>query len=345
MNIISLTLARFRNYSKRTFQFSPCVVIVGRNATGKTNILEALYFLSDGVSFRAEKDSDVIKLESDFAKIVGTVENDGEREILEIQLVKRVSGFGKKYLVNGISKRQQDFISHFLTVLFAPSDIELLTSSPSPRRRFLDHILIQSDKRYRTSLSLYEKALKNRNRLLRDVKEGKRVFREDEFEYWNLLLVEHGEVIHNARGALIDYLNGSNKDIFDFEIVYDHSTFTMERVNKYQETELRTGITLIGPQRDDILFYNADKQLISSFCSRGEQRLTILQLKYLEIEYVQSVLQVRPILLLDDIFSELDQENIDHITQLGMAQQTLITTTHRELIPSKIISGASLIKL
>lgn len=346
MFVKKLSLQQFRNHHKRTFRLAPITIIVGQNTTGKTNILEALYFLSLGKSFRAEKDQDTIELGEAFAKIEATVDKDNDTTELELQLSTAKPIFAKRFLINGVRKRQHDFVAELATVIFTPEDINFLTGPPSLRRRYLDQILIQSHKPYRLALILYEKAIKHRNRLLRDIREGKKRYRTEEFSYWNNLLLTHGKTIHEERRLLIKHINESPKPLFSFTMAYDHSTFTAERVEKYQYIELQAGQTLIGPQRDEILFYrNGTQQLIREFCSRGEQRLTILQLKLIELITLEKRIEKTPILLLDDIFSELDQNNIELLLSLIPKRQTILTTIHEEFIPKKLVKEALMLYL
>lgn len=346
MLLQKLTLSNFRSYKNRSFDFSKNTIIIGPNTVGKTNILEAIYFLSRGTSFRAEKDIDVIRTNSDFAKISGDIFYDRDRQKLEVILALKEGRFQKKFLINGIAKRFVDFSSHLITVLFTPEDIEIITDSPNLRRSYIDSLLSQANKTYRISKTIYDKALRQRNRLLHLVREGKKSYQKEEFEYWNNLLIEHGTVVTNNRREFVEFINNSQKDIFSFHIFYDKSTVTPDRFIKYQETELLAGITLIGPQRDDFLFYFKDSDhQIKEYCSRGEQRLTVLQMKFLEIEYLKQKTNKNPLLLLDDIFSELDSKNIEKVLGFIGQSQTIITTTHKEFIPKALFSTMHLLEL
>jgi DNA replication and repair protein RecF len=334
MLLTSLTLSQFRNYSKRTFALHPTTIIIGDNAIGKTNILEAIAILSRGKSFRAEQDHDSIQFGQDFAKVSAIVGEEGDETYLDAIFAKSARGFSKKFLVNKVPKRLADFVGHLPTTIFTPQDIEMITASPSSRRRYIDVILYQSSKSYRLAYMIYEKALKARNHLLRDIRDEKKQYRAEEFTYWDTLLLEHAQTITSMREELVNYLNHAHKELFPIFITYDHSKMTVERLEKYHTAELGAGITLIGPQRDDfLLLEEKSKNPISEFCSRGEQRLSVVQLKMLEIQYLEQVLNERPLLLLDDIFSELDQKNIERILRLIPYQQTLVTTTHEEFIP------------
>lgn len=346
MFLKNITIKNFRSYKNGSFDFQKANIIFGKNTIGKTNILEAIYYLSNGTSFRAENEKDVIKTGEDFARVEGKIEDKEDSSKLNVVLHNKNNHLYKKYLVNDVPKRQVDFISNLLSVLFTPSDIEIITDSPGLRRRYIDTILTQASSRYRIALHIYEKALKQRNRMLYLVKEGKRIAQKAEFEYWDNLLVENGSIITQEREDLIDWINSCEKNTFSFSMYYDKSTITPERIHKYFETEQKTGVTLIGPQRDDFVFlFRNSEQKISEFGSRGEQRLTILQVKLLEIEYLKTTTGKNPVLLLDDVFSELDSDNISRLLEFIDRQQTIITTTHEEFIPHKIEKSVNLIKL
>lgn len=352
MTLTSLLLKNFRNHISKEFEFSKTTVIIGKNTAGKTNILEAIYFLSHGKSFRAEKDVDLIDEKHDFSRIEGIVESDEETKLTSV-LAKRGSYLSKKYTVNGVARSLKTFSDYLYTVLFTPQDIEIITGSPSLRRKYMDSILTKSHKEYRSAINKYEKALRQRNRMLHDAKRGIKVYKRNDYEYWENLLTEHGGTIHNFRSEFVNFVNNSVKEVFSFKMVYDHSIISVERLYKYHFEEAQAGVTLVGPQRDDFKFFfpypkkiekgsTLNKKEVREFGSRGEERLTILQMKLIEIDYLRRATNAFPILLLDDIFSELDSENIDKIYSFIEQQQTIITTTHKEFIPKKILKHKDL---
>lgn len=349
MIVTHLLLQNVRNHKKKTFDFDITTIIVGRNTAGKTNILEALHILSSGTSFRAERDVDVIQEDQEFCKIEGTIKNDDDTIVLTISFSKRGSYLSKKYYVNGVSRSLRTFSDYLYTSLFTPQDIEIVTDTPSLRRHYINSILSKSNKEYRTAINKYEKALRQRNRMLYDAKRGLKEYKRSDYEFWERLLIEYGSIIHAFRKSFVEYVNTSTKDIFPFTMQYDHSIISTERLFKYHFEEAAAGVTLVGPQRDDFQFFflatkhavPAGRQEIKEFGSRGEQRLTILQLKLIEISYLKVITGELPILLLDDIFSELDSENIDKVFEFIKKQQTIITTTHREFIPKKILKRAN----
>lgn len=337
MKLGSLTLTNIRNRTKIQLNFTDTTIILGQNTAGKTSILEAIHILSNGKSFRADEDKDVIATEEEFARIEAEILGE-DKNILTVIFSLKLSRLSKKYLINGVGRRHAEFIPYITTVLFTPEDLDLLVGSPSLRRNFLNSVLSQSEKGYRVSLLIYEKAIKQRNRMLYLTREGKKHFGIHEFEYWDNLLIQHGNILTQKREEFIEYLNSSQKAIFQFEVIYDKSIISRARLDQYRDAELGSATTLVGPQRDDVFFnFPGRDQSIREFGSRGQQRLTVFQLKVLEMIYLENSIGQAPILLLDDIFSELDDENIHHILELLPNQQTIITTTHREFVPKKVL--------
>lgn len=338
MPLQALKLKNFRNHKTASFSFPLTTVVIGKNTVGKTSILEAIQFLSHGKSFKAEHDIDIISEGQDFFRIEAKITNSEGETNLTVILGKTEQRFSKKFLVNNVARRQVDFTSHFLSVLFTPEDLEIITDSPSLRRNYINSVLCQTDKKYRISLSIYEKALRHRNRMLYLLREGKKNFSDGDFEYWDNILINNGEVLTASRAEFVNYINEYKKEVFQFEIYYDKSTITRERLDKYYEAERASATTLVGPNRDDFFFrFTGTEKPISEFGSRGEQRLTIFQTKILETFYIKEKTGQTPTLLLDDIFSELDNTNIHRVLDLLPNQQTILTTTHKEFVPKKIL--------
>src|SRR3990167_10002689 len=348
MFVKHLSLQNFRNYSKADFNFSQSTtLIVGPNTSGKSNLIEAVFFLASGRSFRTDKDDQLVKLNKGIARIKAKAEDKN----LEVMIVKegeegQLRSF-KKYLVNGVNKRKADFVGNFFAVLFAPNDLEIIIGSPGRRRDFIDNILIQTDRDYRLARSFYEKGLRIRNALLHKAKETG-IKSGKEFAYWDNLLIVQGQKITKKREDFIGYLNDSKKEILNFELFYDKSVISKERLLQYKDAEIGSGITLVGPHRDDFiinLIEGKAKHDIKFFGSRGQQRLAILQLKILELNYIEQKTQNKPTLLLDDIFSELDGEHINLVLEIIGTQQTIITTTHEEFIPKNLLKKVKIIAL
>lgn len=346
MRLQALTLTNFRSYSKQIINLAPLTIIVGKNTAGKTNILEAIHILSTGKSFRAEKDIDTIQFSKNFSRVDGLLQDDSDSVKITVQLLNNSATFHKRYLLNDVGKSLNSFVSIFCSILFSPQDLEIISESPTLRRKYLNSVLTSTSSTYRSSLTAYTKALRQRNKLLRLIREGKRSYNLDEFSYWNDLLLEHGNLISEQREKYVEFINEAQKDAYDIEVEYDSSLITPERLEKYKNAELASGVTLIGPQRDDLnIYFAGTKRLIREFASRGEQRLAVLQLKLLEIEYVELNADKKPVLLLDDIFSELDSQNISHISHLFPGRQTIITTTHTEYIPNDILDQSLILKI
>ena len=254
----------------------------------------------------------------------------------------------KQYLINGVAKRRSSFSGILPTVFFTPLDLSIVSGQPSEKRRYLDAILEQTDQEYASALLLYGKALRQRNALLENAqKYGRRD--EERFAYWDDILLINGKSITEKREGLIAYINNVKKKLFDFTLVYDKSLMSRERLLQYKDAEIGAGMTLVGPQRDDVIIQSMHPvsevfEDVKYFCSRGQQRLVALELKNSHILYLREQLQVQPLLVLDDIFSELDSSHIDHIISLINNFQTIITTTHKEFIKD-IARNATVIEL
>lgn len=323
MTLQSLSLSHFRSYPKRTFQISAqTTLIVGPNASGKTNILEAIMFCATGKSFRADQDREAIAWGSEMTNVKCQMTN-GNAEGLEIKITNGEVGGQKaplkKYSVNGVARRMVDFVGNLRAVLFWPEHLELVTDSPSRRRKYLDSVLVQIDREYRRSLQSYERGLRQRNSLLDRINEG--IASRNQLLFWDQLLIRTGGYLTDGRGAYIDFINGNK----NFSLEYDKSVISESRLEQYAEEEVAASATLVGPHRDDFTMYKENKEL-GKFGSRGEQRLSILWLKLAELAFIEKRSGERPILLLDDIFSELDREHRELVVELIGKQQTILTS-------------------
>jgi len=337
MILKQLSLQHFRTYTKALFSFEKTTVIVGPNAIGKTNLIESIFFLATGKSFKSQE-GELVQLGQSLARIKGEIVEevtDETGETIEI-LFSNEERFHKKYLVNGISRRRVDFAGHLTAVLFTPSDLDLISGQPGNRRRFLDEVLEQVDREYRLALTLYTKALRQRNALLDQVQQTG-IRNEKLFTYWDDLLITHGTLLAKKREDFIEFVNQRHKDFFSFSLTYDKSIMSRERLDKYRQAEIGSGVTLVGPQRDDVLIQmhhaESDELVdVRSFASRGQQRLVTLELKLAQVAFLEERAKKQPLLLLDDIFSELDSGNITRVLTLLKGRQTIITTTHKEFL-------------
>ena len=348
--VAKLELKNFRNFKKKSLEFSKGItVIVGDNAVGKTNILEAISLLSTGKSFKAKIEGEMLQYSSDIARITGNTSSkssEGNTK-LEAIITKGENGWPKKrLLINGVPKRLLDFAGNFKTVLFGPWDLDLVTESPSLRRKFLDSVLSQTDREYRRASLSYEKGVRQRNRLLFRIREEE--LSRSQLLFWDQLLIKTGNYITEARENFIDFCNSQpNLQSTDYSLLYDRSVISEGRLAQYKNEEVASATTLVGPHRDDFIFKIHDSQFkipdsrdLSSFGSRGEQRMGVLWLKMAELNYIEKegiksgteTSSARPTLLLDDIFSELDHEHRDVVMELAQKQQTIITTADEHFI-------------
>lgn len=338
--IDAIKLQNFRSFGSKEFKFTPGTsLIVGPNASGKTNILESLYFLSTGKSFKAKVEEEIVNYDKDICRIEGRVV-DPKKEVLDLEAIitrgqidigaeRPEKAPRKKLLVNGIPKRMIDFAGNFKVVLFGPWDMDLVTESPSIRRKFLDTVLSQVDREYRRSILSYEKGLRQRNRVLWDIREGNTG--QDRLLFWNQLLIKNGNYITEKREEFIDFINDLEFEInsLKFNLSYDKSVISESRLGQYSEEEINAATTLVGPHRDDFVFNKGERSL-SSFGSRGEQRMGVLWLKMAELSFIEVKGGERPTLLLDDIFSELDSSHREIVVDIASRQQTIITSVNDE---------------
>lgn len=306
--------------------------------------------LATGKSFRTGKDAQLIAFDAQAGQVTGTLRDTDDIETIEVRIGESPSGMIlKKYMINGVSKRRRSLSEKCAVVLFTPADMDIVSGQPGERRRFLNEVLEQTDAEYQSALTLYSKALRQRNALLEDVA---RIGVRDEqrFAYWDDVLIKNGTIISSKREELIQYINSQEKVLFPFLLTYDKSEMSSERLLQYKQAEIGAGVTLVGPQRDDVIiqtFHQVSQELedVKYFCSRGQQRLATLELKKSQISYFKKYLTIQPILLLDDIFSELDGVHIRHVLSMARDYQTVISTTHREFIPDNLLEEYAVIEL
>ena len=327
MIIRSVELTNFRNHSHYLLECNDeTSLILGPNGWGKTSILEAIYILTRGKSFRAT-DRDILKRSADFYRITLNYDN-GESITATFD--------GKTKYFNTVDKKTKRLPAKnkYPVILFVPSDLNLISHSPGRRRDYFDRIFSQLDEQYNTDLSRYNKAIKQRNELLKT--EG--VTKESLFT-WNLLLAKHGAALNNKRSQLTKEINSlltstyrsiaKNQD--EAEVVY-HTEITQPTESSYLKTlELNTerdlylGHTTFGVHRDDYLF-NFNHQTADANASRGETRSVILALKFIEANLINNYLGQTPIILLDDVFSELDESRRHCLIDNFKNHQVIITS-------------------
>jgi len=342
-----LQVQGFRSYRVKTFKFDKGTsLVVGNNAVGKTNLMEAIWMLAVGKSFRATNEVQLIRNGDELARVEGKF---GEDDLEMVVTRGEVGGERvpkKRYLVNGVAKRRMDFVGKLKVVLFRPEDLELFLGSPAVRRNYLDDVLEQVDSEYRRSLLTYKKGLRQRNKVLWKIREGEA--QRGQLLFWDKLLIKNGEVLMEKREEFIKFVSEAferariSKIFGGLEMVYDQSIISPARIEKYAEREVAAGVTLVGPHRDDFSIVTSNKKQgtkrgrdLAVFGSRGEQRLAVLALKLAELSFVTSKVGERPVLLLDDIFSELDHEHRADVLEVVGQQQTILTTTDLHLVENK----------
>ena len=346
MILSKIQISNFRNLKKETFSFSPkTTVIIGPNTSGKTNIFEAIFLLATGKSFKAQIEEEMISYGKEIARVSGDFTKPKQK--LEVVLTRGEITIGetpektervprKRLMLNGIAKRLIDFAGNFRAVLFGPWDLELVTESPSVRRKFLDTLLSQVDREYRRASLSYEKGLRQRNRLLYRIREEGAS--RGQLLFWDRLLSKNGDYISQKREEFIDFTNDKGKlNGQDFSLDYDKSAISETRLEQYAEEEVAAATTLVGPHRDDYCFRlkkNKRARDLSRFGSRGEQRMGVLWLKLAELSYIEKTTEEKPTLLLDDIFSELDNEHREIVMKTVGSQQTIITTADPHFVKS-----------
>lgn len=353
MEVVELTLTSFRNFSSKKVVFdNKLTVIIGKNGVGKSNILEAVALLAGTRSAKVETDLDLVFFGRDSAKVEGSVDVEGERGELICNLQVVDGRVAKSFFINSSKKRFTDFSDEFAIVVFAPVDMDLVSGSPSLRRRHLDIRLTSVDRDYGRSILAYGKLVSRRNKVLQRIWEGKS--KPLELSFWDERLSEYGKYISKKREEFFEYLNfvepsfaeatGGKHGLTGLTWELKQSTISVEKLLKNRERDIAAGITLSGPHRDDFRFIFRGRDL-EFFGSRGEQRMAVLALKLAELEYYKMKKGYRPVLALDDIFSELDWEHREKVLAVIANQQTIITAAEKESIPHEIFKKAKIVKL
>ncbi|SFA55489.1 DNA replication and repair protein RecF [Parageobacillus thermantarcticus] len=363
MFLTHLSLKNYRNYKSETIQFANNVnIILGENAQGKTNMMEAIYVLAMAKSHRTANDKDLIRWDEDYAKIEGRATKKNGALSLELIISKK----GKKAKCNHVEqKRLSQYVGHLNIVMFAPEDLNLVKGSPQVRRRFVDMEIGQVSPVYIHDLSQYQKLLQQRNHYLRMLQTreqqdetvldilteqliplaAKITLKRHEF----LLLLEkwaapiHYEISHGLETLQIQYR--PSVDVSERMELSRIIEAYSEKFATIKEREIQRGMTLVGPHRDDISFSVNGKD-VQTFGSQGQQRTTALSIKLAEIELIFSEIGDYPILLLDDVLSELDDFRQTHLLDaIRQKVQTFVTTTSIDGIEHDIIKEAAIYKV
>jgi len=347
MYIQSLNLTNWRNHLSAGFSFEQNInLIIGHNAAGKTNIIEAIIFLAISKSFRIKQDKYLINNQQDFAKVKGFFSNQDQEHDIEIRLIGRDTKTKKEIYHQGVSIRAIDLIGQIPLVYFSPEDIEHFFSSPARRRRWLDIAISLTDYQYSYYSAVYRKVIINRNSLLKKISRGDAS--EKELEFWDQKWLELSEQIITFRRQFIKKLSpmiGENfcklfktQDQLSIEYLQTYTSENLaEGLRKLllinRRKELIYGNTIVGPHREDIIIKLNNQRIIENG-SRGQMRLALLSLKMSEAAVLAQYKSDQPIIILDDIFSELDQINQQHVFDFIKNHQTIITATNLELLPN-----------
>ncbi len=346
MKITKLNLINFRNYANMNIELNDGMnIFIGDNAQGKTNILEAIEILALTKSHRAIYNPNLIQFNKKKATIKGNIKKDQIVSRLEIELTEDV----KKFKVNRTEIRKiADYISYLSVIIFTPDDLEIIKSSPNVRRNLLNIQLSQISKNYLNTYNQYNRILKTRNEYLKILFNNN----STDTSYLDILtdkLIEKAIIIYQQRHEYLELINNNINDYYgeiakdgELEVVYlpnveinDYDSESIRKAlkhkyKKYYMKELNYGMTIYGPHRDDFLFkFKKEDKDLRLFGSQGQQRLAIISFKLAEIEIFKEKCGSYPVLLLDDIFSELDISKRNKILKIvgNYDIQSIITTT------------------
>lgn len=346
--ITDLRLQNFRSFGNSSFELSPGVnIVVGPNASGKTNLLEAVLVLAQGSSYRA-KDAELVRFEKPWARLDARIANGSQRTV-KITVEPQT----KTYELDGKPYRRLSHSGNLPIVLFEPDHLRLLSGGPERRRDYLDDLLEQTTPGYGTLRRKYRRALTQRNNLLKKGGSGTQIFP------WDLRLSEMAGQIVKARADLAEQINKQIGKLYKklsggrlkAELAYhsrwpadNYETRLLKELASDLELDKLRGFTGAGPHREDLLvFFNG--RPAQEVASRGEIRTLVLALKIIELKLLEDIRGITPLLLLDDVFSELDGRRRHALTDYLAAYQTFITTTDADSVLSHFTESANIIPL
>ena len=330
-SVKTLHVKHIRSHTEYNIEFSPEVTIItGANGSGKTSLLEAVYLSLQGTSFRGS-DKDMLQKESPWWKIDSILD---DQQIRTIKFDPEKVTSRKQFVIDGKTTARIPAKLKHPVVLFDPEDLRLLHGSPARRRQFIDRFISQLNPLYGPSLRKYERALKQRNNLLKNS-----YVQDDQLFAWNIALAEHGAYIIEQRIAFTEQLNQNLSSLYqdiagthdDVSIHYSH-TFVgdikqklLNELHAHLERDRYLGSTSVGPHRHDVIFEINNSPALS-VASRGEARTIVLALKFLEVDIIEQLTGKTPIVLLDDVFSELDATRQKLLTSQLKGHQIIITS-------------------
>lgn len=356
--ISDIRLQHFRSYSDEVFEFTPAVnILVGANGSGKTNLLEAILVLARGSSYRA-KDSELIQYDQPWARLDGRLET-AEGVLRTLKIVEDgIAGSGKTtktYDIEGRTYRRLLPSKTLPVVIFEPNHLVMLTGAPELRRSYLDDLLEQIDPSYGQIRREYRRVLTQRNTLLK--RQG--LAAAGQIFPWNVRLSELGGSLTQGRLSLLQQLSASASQLYsslahsdtEVELRYEtklptenYATALLRALESHFELDVARGFTGTGPHREDFSVWIGGR-LAQSTASRGETRTAVLMLKVMELRLIEQVRGIRPLLLLDDVFSELDGARRQALTGYLQTYQTFITTTDADVVIEHFMDRCAIIPI
>jgi len=369
MYLKKIHIKQFRNYIDQAVDFTaPKTLIVGNNAQGKSNLLEAVLLLATLRSHRVSKDRDLVRNGEAIGEIRAICQRTRSPESYPVELLMRMRASGKRTLnVNGVNQaRHLDFLGNLNAVMFSSLDLDLVRGSPESRRNWLDTVLIQLEPIYINLLQQYNQALRQRNALLKSIKQGQIAYDPEQMALWDAQLVTAGTRLIRRRSRLLERLTpialswhqaiSGGSEYLEINYVPKFGftpTDTVEQIHQaffeaiFQKViiEQHQGTSLVGPHRDEVLL-TINATPAREYGSQGQQRTLVLALKLAELELLESVIGEPPLLLLDDVLAELDLQRQDHLLNaIGDRVQTIITTTHLGSFDAQWLNAARIFRV
>lgn len=330
MILKNLSLSNYRNLSKVELLFSPeLTFIVGPNSVGKTNLLESIYLLLTGHGIKEDKQEELVAIGQTKTDIESSFVDDND--VLDFRIVlDKQEKFTKRYFVNTIERRYAEFSKYLpVPVLFAPQIIEAITTQPSRRRELFDQIISTVDTEYKKRLINYSGAITKRNKILERQQYITNI--QQELSFWNNFLCEQSVYICQKRIELTEFFNQSHHvGDYSFSLEYVQNPISVRLLEDTLDEQLRRRSTFFGPQRDDYKIILNDFDVVM-YGSRSQQRLSLFWIMLSQLRLYKDRIDKTPILLLDDIFSELDEVNSHLVIDVIKDYQTIITTNNVEI--------------
>lgn len=372
MYLSSLALTNFRNYSRLNINLQKRNIFLGENATGKTNLLEAVYFLSVGSGFKSKSLKTLINQRASWATITGDLLIKDQKLNLKgtLQYQPGTDIVEKRLVVNKKPQKTYQFLGRLKTVCFLPQHLFLIEASPGQRRKYFNLLIAQLSSEYYKSITDYKKIVLARNKILNALQKGRSS--RLELVFWNRQLIRTGALIFLIRKRVVDFLNQIWEKIFPlFSSHNPSSRFTLHyhsflpssqnhsfkkitqwyqrKLQEIEMAEIKAGYSLLGPHRDDFVFYYGDDKLCD-MGSQGEFRQAILALKFAEVELIERFTKEKPVLLLDDITSELDSIHRNQAFKLienyqNRGGQIFITAIEKREFPSTFLNKACVFEI